>query len=53
MLRDEPPANASLPNGLRGRPPARGVVRREEFYSFWLERFSQDEIQAMARAIWI
>ena len=34
-------------------PRGRRVVRREEFYSFWLERFSQDEIQAMTRAIWI
>ena len=28
------------------------VVRREDFYVFWLERFSPDEIREMARAIW-
>jgi hypothetical protein len=28
------------------------VVRREDFYAFWLERFSPDEIREMAQAIW-
>ena len=52
--------------GLRGvslRHPSRNgdvcldcnhgrVVRREEFYSVWLGRFSGEECAAMARAIW-
>lgn len=28
------------------------IVLRSEFYSFWLERFSDEEIAEMARAIW-
>lgn len=28
------------------------VVRREEFYAFWIERFTPQEISDMARAMW-
>jgi hypothetical protein len=28
------------------------VVTREEFYAFWLERFSIEELREMARALW-
>lgn len=28
------------------------VVTREEFWSFWLERFSEEEIDLMNEAIW-
>ena len=28
------------------------VIRREDFYSFWTERYTMDEIMEMGRAIW-
>ena len=28
------------------------VIRREDFYDFWLGRFSLDEIRLMGQAIW-
>jgi hypothetical protein len=28
------------------------VIRREEFYDFWIKRFTPQEIQDMARAMW-
>lgn len=28
------------------------VIKREQFWDFWLESFSDDEIGEMARAIW-
>lgn len=28
------------------------VIRREEFYDFWMQRFTAQEIQIMGKAIW-
>ena len=28
------------------------VIRREQFYEFWLERFSAEDCAEMAQAIW-
>lgn len=34
------------------RDPERARLQREEFRRYWLARFSRDEIEEMARAIW-
>jgi hypothetical protein len=31
---------------------ADGSCVREEFYSFWLERFTAEELREMGRAVW-
>ena len=40
-------------NGTKCRDCKGGrVIRRDEFLAFWVERFTMDEIEEMAEAIW-